>query len=107
METASRSMPAAFAMSDAALDVLLWPFLAEAAVVDTAGGDGLRGGVTAGVSIARRTSPATRGTSEVMTDGAAWVWVMVVDMVRVQTRSTIVSKWLEWSCDCCTRDAES
>lgn len=83
METASMSMPAARAVSDAVLDVLLWLglwlglwlFLWEPPSV--VGGDGARGGETARVSVARRTSPVARGTSDVI---MAAVWVIVVDM---------------------------
>lgn len=90
METASMSMPAARATSDAVLDVLLWLglwlglwlwlFLWELPPPSVVGGDGSRGGGTAGVSVARRTSPIARGTSDVII-GA--VWVIVVDMGHV------------------------
>lgn len=89
MLTASRSIPAALAISEAALDVLRCPcdfpieFVGELLRGPPIGGGDPLGWETTGASIARSTSPATSGTSVVViTAGSVWVAVIVaVDMV--------------------------
>lgn len=89
-------MPAALAISDAALDVRRcpfgsfiwtaseaeldvrrWLFFAGVAFVETARGERAVGGATAGVLMARRTSPARTGTSIVIM-GAVCVIVPIL-----------------------------
>ena len=114
-------MPAALAMSDAALDVRRcpvgsfiwaaseaeldvrrWLFFAGVAFVETARGERAVGGATAGVLMARRTSPARTGTSIVIM-GAVCVIVpillfllLVVFLLVVVVVVVAVEEDLDW-----------
>lgn len=96
MLTASRSIPAALAMSEAALDVLRCPFdfpmefVGELLRGPPVGGGDPLGGETTGVSIARSTSPATSGTSVVVIieDRVCVAVIVAVDMVDKVGRCT-------------------
>ena len=99
-------------MSEAALEARLWPFLNDSALDLSEEALELRrwpsllwdlvvlplrdvagvtlGGVTAGVLMTRMMSPATRGTSVVITRGAVWVMVAMLAIVVVAVEESLV-----------------